>query len=134
MQIDNIIIPSFSKKQISYKPIGLNHNCSVFPKDNLPVFRYSLYSIWCSKRNKQNGIESNKEKIELICEKPIIVFGSDVQGSTESIKANEVLHWRYFNTKKKYLHKYEVNDVAGLIKLYNSKKLINELKEKGLWQ
>lgn len=90
------------------------------------------YCAISTQNESSASLIKNKEKIELICEKPIIVFGSDVQGSTESIKANEVLHWRYFNTKKKYLHKYEVNDVAGLIKLYNSKKLINELKEKGL--
>ena len=100
-------------------------------KDSAVLSKLGYCAISTQNESSVSLIKS-KDKIEKICKKPIIVFGSDAQGAQESIKANEVLHWRYFNTKKKYLHKYDVNDVAGLIKLYNTKKLINELKEKGL--
>jgi hypothetical protein len=73
----------------------------------------------------------NREKLEKICEKPIIVYGSDEQGTNESIKANKTLHWRYFNTKKKYLRMYGANDIAEVVRVFGIKRIKQDLKEKG---
>lgn len=90
------------------------------------------YCCLVTQNESASTLIKNKDKIEAICDKPIIIYGSDDQGKQASIDANKVLNWRYFNTKNKYLKMYSVNDVAGLTKTYNLKKLKEELKNKGL--
>lgn len=108
--------------------------------DNLMVVKSNKDSAilaslgYCSvtTQNESSAILiQNKDKLEKICKKPIIVYGSDIQGTNESIKANETLHWRYFNTKKRYLKLYDANDIAEVVKILGINRIKQDLKEKG---
>lgn len=101
-------------------------------KDSLVLKYLNRCSVAVQSENAKPIIKNCIEKLEKITKNIYVCFGSDLQGKTESLILTKATGWKHFNTKDKYLKKYDINDFAELVKVYDMKKLDEELKEKNL--
>ena len=101
-------------------------------KDGAVLAKIGRCAIELQSEDAKVFLENNVEKVKLICNNPIICTGTDEQGFNTSLNITKSTGFRWFNTKKKYLNKYEINDVAGLVQVFSIKKLEEEHKIKGL--
>jgi len=101
-------------------------------KDSLVLKYINRCSVAVQSENAKPIIDNCVEKLEHITKNIYVCFGSDKQAKEQSHILTKATGWKHFNTKDKYLDKYSINDPAELVKIYNMKKLDNELKEKFL--
>jgi len=101
-------------------------------KDSLVLKYLDRCAIAVQSENAKPILDKCVQKLELITKDIYVNFGSDSQAKEQSLILTKATGWKHFNTKDKYLTKYGVNDVSGLVQLYNMKKLDQELKEKNL--
>ncbi len=71
--------------------------------------------------------EETVGRINTISKSPWIWYGSDWDGVTKCKKITDTNKWKYINTEKKYLP--DVNDVYGLVKMFNEKNPGSGLRE-----
>lgn len=101
-------------------------------KDAACIAKLGRCAVSLQSEDAKVFLENNVEKILAISKNPIILMGADQQGFDTSYAITQATGWKWFNTKKKYLQKYNINDPASLVEVYNMKKLEKELLEKGL--
>lgn len=101
-------------------------------KDSLVLKYINRCSIAVQSENAKPIIDNCIDRIENITKNIYVGFGSDKQAKEQSHILTKATGWKHINTKDKYLDKYQINDFAELVKIYNMKKLDNELKEKNL--
>ena len=101
-------------------------------KDSEVFAKLGYCAVSLQSESAKTFLDNNVTKIANICDNPIIVMGTDTQGFNTSLDITKATGWRWFNVKDKYYKKLDANDPAELVRVYNLKKLKNELKEKGL--
>lgn len=101
-------------------------------KDSLVLKYLGRCAIAVQSENAKPILDKCVQKLELITKDIYVNFGTDSQAKEQSLILTKATGWKHFNTKDRYLTKYGVNDVSGLVQLYNMKKLDQELKEKNL--
>jgi hypothetical protein len=101
-------------------------------KDSLVLKYINRCSIAVQSENAKPIIDNCIDRIETITKNIYVGFGSDKQAKEQSHILTKATGWKHINTKDKYLDKYQINDFAELVKIYNMKKLDKELKEKNL--
>ena len=101
-------------------------------KDSEVFAKLGYCAVSLQSESAKTFLDNNVTKIANICDNPIIVMGTDTQGFNTSLDITKATGWRWFNVKDKYYKKLDANDPAELVRVYNLKKLKNELKEKEL--
>lgn len=101
-------------------------------KDSLVLKAVGRCSVAVQNESAKIQIDNNIEKINKIAKEVYVVYGSDIQGKTQSKLLTQATGWKHFNTKDKYLKLYDCNDPAELVRVFSLKKLEQELKDKGL--
>ena len=101
-------------------------------KDDSVFAKLGYCSVSLQSESAKTFLDNNVENILNVCKNPIVVMGTDSQGFNTSLDITKATGWRWFNVKDKYYKKLDANDPAELVRVYNLKKLKNELKEKEL--
>lgn len=101
-------------------------------KDDSVFAKLGYCAVSLQSESAKTFLDNNVENILNVCKNPIVVMGTDSQGFQTSLDITTATGWKWFNVKDKYYKKLDANDPAELVRVYNLKKLKNELKEKGL--
>ena len=73
-------------------------------------------------------LKSNINKVEKICQKPIVCMGSDTQGFAQSLAITKETGFRWFNSPK-YMLRFGINDPASVCQEFGLEILDKQIKK-----
>lgn len=99
---------------------------------DLMVFKILDYEGIATQSENREILDTNMERILTVCESPILVMGSDIQGVDTCKPIQQKYNTRYFNTPKNLL-KFNINDPFGYVCEFGLKSF-DKLYKRKIWK